>query len=271
VRRPLRRAPDRPIATTAAGAPARSRRRRHPLRRELLACFVIVAATATAISVGAINVVSTVAADFQLGGTPLDSQYLTPAQAGQPETILVIGDDHIGKTTDYATGAEQDVNGVHLLHADTFMLVRMDPAQEQTSILSIPRDLLVSFTWHGVPYADQKFNSAYSVGRDDLVKKVVLATLPGITINHVIDFNFASFLGLVDAIGCVYVDVDQRYYNPGDPATSRSTSSRAIRGCAATRRCPTSATATPTRTSCASRASRTSSATPRSSSACGAS
>jgi LCP family protein required for cell wall assembly len=220
VRRPLRRAPDRPIATTAAGAPARSRRRRHPLRRELLACFVIVAATATAISVGAINVVSTVAADFQLGGTPLDSKYLTPAQVGQPETILVIGDDHIGKTTDYATGAEQDVNGVHLLHADTFMLVRMDPAQEQTSILSIPRDLLVSFTWHGVPYADQKFNSAYSVGRDDLVKKVVLATLPGITINHVIDFNFASFLGLVDAIGCVYVDVDQRYYNPGDDSYS---------------------------------------------------
>ncbi len=190
------------------------------MRRHMLACIVIVVATATAISVAAINVVGTIAADFALGGTPLDSTFLTPAQAGAPQTILVIGDDHIGKTTTYATGAEQDIDGVHLLHADTFMLVRMDPAQNQTSILSIPRDLLVNFNWHGVPYSDQKFNSAYSIGRDDLVKKVVLATLPGITINHVIDFNFAAFLGLVDAIGCVYVDVDQRYYEPVGGAVS---------------------------------------------------
>jgi LCP family protein required for cell wall assembly len=194
------------------------RRPIRPLRRHLLGCVVIVVATATAISVGAINVVNTIAADFAAGGPPLDSKYLTPAQAGQAQTILVIGDDHIGKTTTYATGAYETVNGVHLLHADTFMLVRMDPTQNQTSILSIPRDLLVNFTWNGVPYVDQKFNTAYSLGRDDLVKKVVLAKLPGITINHVIDFNFAAFLGLVDAIGCVYVDVDQRYYNPGHDA-----------------------------------------------------
>jgi LCP family protein required for cell wall assembly len=210
MKRRLPRAPERAVATTSAPA----HRRVHPFRRHLFGCIVIVVATATAISVGAINVVSTVADDFALGGTPLDSQDLTPAQVGQPETILVIGDDHIGKTTTYANGAEQDVNGTHLLHADTFMLVRMDPAQDQTSILSIPRDLLVSFTWQGVPYTDQKFNTAYSVGRDDLVKKVVLATIPGITINHVIDFNFDAFTGLIDAIGCVYVDVDERYLNP---------------------------------------------------------
>jgi LCP family protein required for cell wall assembly len=220
MRRRLRRAPARASASAPARAAAQPRPRRHPLRRHLLGCIVIVVATATAISVGAINVVSTIAADFALGGTPLDSKDLTPAQAGQAQTILVIGDDHIGKTTTYATGAEQDINGVHLLHADTFMLVRMDPTQDQTSILSIPRDLLVSFKWKGVPYDNQKFNSAYSIGRDDLVKQVVLATLPGITINHVIDFNFASFLGLVDAIGCVYVDVDQRYYNPSGDSYS---------------------------------------------------
>jgi LCP family protein required for cell wall assembly len=206
----------RPAPAPASAREAALPRRTHPLRRHLLGCILIVVATATAISVGAINVVSTIADDFALGGTPLDSKDLTPAQAGQAQTILVIGDDHIGKTTTYATGAEQDVNGVHLLHADTFMLVRMDPTQDQTSILSIPRDLLVSFRYKGVTYPDQKFNSAYSIGRDDLVKQVALATLPGIAINHVIDFNFASFLGLVDAIGCVYVDVDQRYYNAGD-------------------------------------------------------
>ena len=96
------------------------------------------------------------------------------------------------------------------------MLVRMDPAQNQTSILSIPRDLYVHFTYRGQSYSG-KFNSTYSIGGPDLVKRVALQTLPGIKINHVIDFNFASFLGLVDAIGCVYVNVGQRYLNNSDP------------------------------------------------------
>jgi LCP family protein required for cell wall assembly len=188
------------------------------LRRHMFGCLVIIVATATAISVGVINVVSTIAADLALGGKPLDSSFLTAAKAGAAQTILVVGDNHIGKTTTYSTGAGlTSPSGYHYLHADTFMLVRMDPSQDQTSILSIPRDLVVSFTWKGVPYTDQKFNSTYSLGGIDLVKKVVLAMLPGITINHEIDFNFASFLGLVDAIGCVYVDVDRRYLNDSDP------------------------------------------------------
>jgi LCP family protein required for cell wall assembly len=189
-------------------------RRVHPLRRELLACLLIILATTVAISVAVIGVVSTIAGDLALGGKPISSTELTAASAGAAQTIMVIGDDHIGPTTSYQTGAEQDLNGVHLLHADTFMLVRMDPSQNQTSILSIPRDLLVSFHWKGQYYPDQKFNATYSLGGVNLALQVAKATLPGITINHVIDFNFSAFLGLVDAIGCVYIDVDHRYYHP---------------------------------------------------------
>ncbi len=184
------------------------------LKRFALACVIIVVLTAVATATAAIETVRTVAADLALGGKAIRSTQLTAAQAGAPQTILIIGDDHIGPTTTYSTGGSDNVHGVHLLHADTMMLLRMDPNQGQTSILSIPRDLLVNFSYHGQQYTDQKFNSAYSIGGADLVLKVAKATLPGITINHVIDFNFASFLGLVDAIGCVYVDVDQRYYNP---------------------------------------------------------
>ena len=32
-------------------------------------------------------------------------------------------------------------------------------------------------------------------------------------VNHVVDVNFSGFEELVDAIGCVYGDVDHRYYN----------------------------------------------------------
>src|SRR6202022_3204894 len=149
-------------------------------RRYLLGCAAIAVCTTVAIAVIVIGAVSTIASDIALGGKPLKSPQLTAAQAGAAQTIMVIGDDHIGPTTTYSTGKYETLNGTHLLHADTFMLVRTDPAQGQTSILSIPRDLLVSFSWHGQHYTG-KFNSTYAVGRAELVLKVVAATLPGIT------------------------------------------------------------------------------------------
>jgi LCP family protein required for cell wall assembly len=185
------------------------------MRRYLLGAVGIILCTSVAIASIAIGAITTIAADISLGGKPLKSKELTSASLGAPETIMILGDDHIGPTTTYSTGAYETVNGVHLLHADTFMLVRMDPAQGETSILSIPRDLLVNFSWHGVAYSG-KFNEVYSVskGNLNLLLRVTKHLLPGLTINHIIDFNFASFLGLINAIGCVYIDVDQRYYNP---------------------------------------------------------
>jgi LCP family protein required for cell wall assembly len=200
-------------AAAAVPAPLGKSRRLSNFARMVLGCVTLVVCTAVAVFTLLVSVVENIAADLALGGKPISSTELTAARTGAPETIMIIGDDHIGKTTTYSTGAEQDVNGVHLLHADTFMLVRLDPAEGQVSIMSIPRDLLVTFTYHGQTYTG-KFNSTYSLGRVPLALRVTKATLPGITINHVIDFNFASFLGLMNAIGCVYIDVDQYYYNP---------------------------------------------------------
>jgi hypothetical protein len=36
---------------------------------------------------------------------------------------------------------------------------------------------------------------------------------PDLKINHIVDINFGGFEDLVNAIGCVYTDVDHRYYN----------------------------------------------------------
>jgi LCP family protein required for cell wall assembly len=190
----------------------RRRRRSHP--RLFGGAFLIALCTTTAVAALAIGQVSTIAADISTH--PIHSTYLAPPKPGGPETILVIGDDH--------SGPYDAQCGCHLLHADTFMLVRMDPAQGQTSIMSIPRDLLVNFTWKGAAYTDQKFNSAYAVGatpgngNDQLVLKVAHQILPGVTINHFVDINFDAFIGVVHAIGCVYVDVDHRYLNNDDPA-----------------------------------------------------
>ncbi len=40
---------------------------------------------------------------------------------------------------------------------------------------------------------------------------------PGLVVNHILDINFAGFSDLVDAIGCVYTDVDHRYFNETQP------------------------------------------------------
>jgi LCP family protein required for cell wall assembly len=189
-------------------------RRRHFGVLFIAGAIAITVFSTVAAGTFAIGTIDTIAADLASGGKPITSPELRPASDGAPQTILVIGDDHSGNDTNKASGTLDEGIGVPLLHADTFMLVRMDPAQGQISILSIPRDLMISFTNRGNYYGDVKFNTAYAVGGVDQVPSEVKTLLAGVTVNHVIDFNFSSFLGVIKAIGCVYVDVDQQYYNP---------------------------------------------------------
>jgi LCP family protein required for cell wall assembly len=189
-------------------------RTRHFVMRFVAGAIAIAVFSTVAAGALAIGTIDTIAADLSAGVKPISSPELKPASDGAPQTILVIGDDHSGNDTTQATGTLDQGIGVKLLHADTFMLVRVDPAQGQISILSVPRDLMISFTNRGNCYRDVRFNTAYAVGGVDQVLAEVKTLLPGVTVDHVIDFNFSSFLGGIKAIGCVYVDVDRQCYNP---------------------------------------------------------
>ncbi|MGD0980419.1 MAG: LCP family protein [Solirubrobacteraceae bacterium] len=209
------RAHKTPPASSAVEPLALPPRSRFGFTSRFLAGGVAILVCATvAVGTFTVGTIDTIAADLALGGKPIISRELRAAADGSPQTILVIGDDHSGSDTSQATGTIDQGTGVPLLHADTFMLVRMDPRQGQTSILSIPRDLMISFSDDGNYYPDVKFNEAYAVGGVDEVLKMIKEYLPGVEVNHVIDFNFSSFIGVIRAIGCVYIDVDQRYYNP---------------------------------------------------------
>ena len=62
--------------------------------------------------------------------------------------------------------------------------------------------------------ATGKLNSAYSIGGPNLLIKILKPEVfPGLQVNHIIDVNFGGFEDLINAIGCVYTDVDHRYYN----------------------------------------------------------
>ncbi len=193
---------------------------------------------------------------------------VTPEYNGGPQTFLILGSDR-------RVGSKDADDREDPPHSDTILLVRFDPEQGQTSVLSIPRDLMVDIkTTNGESYPKEKINAAYTIGNKLGGTKggMVLAAetieqevFPGLKLNGIVDVSFAGFIRVVDTLGCAYVNVDHRYYNEnvGSPkrTTRASTCSPATRSCATKTRSTTCATATPTLTSCASRASRTSCAT----------
>ena len=129
---------------------------------------------------------------------PIARLHLALPAPGAPQTILVVGSDHRAGTPFSSA------------NTDTMMLVRLDASSSTINVLSIPRDLQVQMPT-GAP---SKLNAAYSLGGTPLlIKTLQNDVFPGLVVNHVVDINFGGFEKLVDAIGCVYGDVDHRYYN----------------------------------------------------------
>ncbi len=175
-------------------------------KRFAIAAVLIVVLAAGVTATAALEQVKQVADVIGRGSAPIRSADLTPDKPGAPQTILVIGSDKRALSR-----SAFDRNDPP--HSDTLLLMRMDPYRSQTSVLSIPRDLKVTYSDHGRRFPGAKINSAYTVGGAKLAVRIIKQTLPGITIQHVVDVNFNGFRRAVDAVGCVYVDVDRHYFN----------------------------------------------------------
>jgi polyisoprenyl-teichoic acid--peptidoglycan teichoic acid transferase len=171
------------------------------------------AATATV----ALNKVTTIANEVFPGVNRIHAPkgVITEAYGGAPQTFLLIGSDRRPK-------AKSAFDRANPPHSDTLLLVRLDPNLGQTSVLSIPRDLLVKITSEsGQVYYPEKINGAYTIGSMDKgndggarLAAVTVERLLGIKLNGVIDATFRGFIDVVDSLGCVYINVDRRYYNP---------------------------------------------------------
>jgi LCP family protein required for cell wall assembly len=171
--------------------------------RTLLGCVLVVIATAATVTTGVLLEVKSFTDALKLSPQLKLGDELASANAGGAQTILLIGSDK------RAAGA---VDSSSPARSDTMLLVRLDPNQPDTTMLSIPRDLKVTiYPFHGTPMT-QKINAAYSIGGVKLTVKTIKQVL-GIQINHVVDINFEGFKALVNYLGCVYVQVDRRYLN----------------------------------------------------------
>ena len=141
---------------------------------------------------------------------------VTAEYSGGPQTFLILGSDR-------RVGAKDSYDREDPPHSDTILLVRFDPTQGQTSVMSIPRDLMVNITTkNGESYPKDKINAAYTIGNKLGGTKggMVLAAetierevFPGLKLNGIVDVSFQGFIKVVDTLGCAYVNVDHRYYN----------------------------------------------------------
>ncbi|HEX4110876.1 MAG TPA: LCP family protein, partial [Solirubrobacteraceae bacterium] len=188
-------------------------------RHFVLGGLVIAVLTGAVAATAALEKVSTIAHEVFPTANEIHAprNVIVPIYSGQPETFLLIGSDKRAESKDVYDRADPP-------HSDTMLLVRLDPAQGQTSVLSVPRDLLVSITLPGgqVDYPE-KMNAAYTLGfqyvkgtRDGgaVLAAETIEHLLHIKINALIDTTFGGFVNAVDSLGCVYIDVDHYYYNP---------------------------------------------------------
>jgi LCP family protein required for cell wall assembly len=190
--------PPTPKFTSAGGEPPK---RPRLWLRFLIASLLIIASTATATSIDILDYLGGIANALAHNGrlSKVD-RFLARGYSGGPQTILLIGSDH-------RPNSSTSKNGL----SDTVLLVRLDPSQGTINMLSIPRDLKVDIPGYGIG----KFNAAYSDGGPELSLRT-LKQVTGLSVNHLFVVDFQGFAKAVDAIGCVYVDVDRRYYHSNE-------------------------------------------------------
>ena len=202
--------------------------RRPGWKRILLGAIVVLLCSAGGSAVFVIEQVHSLRdALSQNGALKIEPGTLASAGWGDPQTLLLVGDDQRSLTKYYHVAVP------HL--ANEMLLVRLDPSKPYISMMSIPRELWVPITLpNGATYVN-RINSAYTHGIPTLLRTI--QHVIGLSVNHVIVITFGRFKRAVDEMGCVYST---------GPTTRASTSSPATRSSVASSLWNSSPTATAT-------------------------
>jgi polyisoprenyl-teichoic acid--peptidoglycan teichoic acid transferase len=166
--------------------------RRRGVKRAIVT-FLIVANVAVFGTLGAIwlaaRQVSGAIPTIPASGLPLTR---TPSGATEPRTFLLAGSDR-------RTGLPPEFDHTGSFggqRADVIMLLTVRPREGMVQMLSIPRDLKITFNGRTT-----RINATFNSGAGDLVQAV--AELTGAPIHHYMEVDFGGFAGIVDAIGGV--------------------------------------------------------------------
>ncbi|MBG0853122.1 LCP family protein [Streptomyces spinoverrucosus] len=130
---------------------------------------------------------------------------------GEALNILVLGSDSRSGAENQALGGG-DSSGAR---SDTAMVVHLDAGRTEGTVVSIPRDTLVTRPscplesgGESAEASNVMFNSAYSVGGPVCAVKTV-ESMTNVRMDHYIEIDFAGFAKLVDALGGVTVTTEE--------------------------------------------------------------
>jgi len=188
--------------------------------RTVVAAIGVIALSGGAAAAIALNEVGRLAEALEQNKpVKLAAHVLAPTTRGAPETLLLVGNDERPPPR-YNPAA-----GPVLPHSNEMLLVRIDPSKPTISMLSIPRELKVPITEPNGQVTHNRINSAYTYGWENGggtaggVRTMVetIKHVLGLEVNHVFVTNFKKFAEAVNAMGCVYMTVDKRYYHHNEP------------------------------------------------------
>ncbi len=143
--------------------------------------------------------------------TPPPSASASPLPTGSLN-ILVLGSDSRSGAENQELGGGSGTSGAR---SDTAMVVHIDAGRAAATVVSIPRDTLVTRPSCPLPSGgttqeayNTMFNSAYAVGGPVCAVKTV-ESLTGVRMDHYLEIDFSGFAKLVDALGGVTVTTDE--------------------------------------------------------------
>ncbi|MFH8473183.1 LCP family protein [Streptomyces sp. NPDC018000] len=131
------------------------------------------------------------------------------------QDILVLGSDsRSGANSEY--GVDEGT-----ARSDTAMVVHINKGHKSASVVSIPRDTLITrpdctsdTTGQPVPGEQRAmFNSAYEVGGPACAVKTV-ESMSGIRMDHYVEVDFTGFKKLIDELGGVEITTTQAIHDP---------------------------------------------------------
>jgi len=130
-------------------------------------------------------------------GNEASTDQPTQIETGKRTNILFLGVD--------ARSGDQDSR------SDTMILASIDPDKKRVAIVSIPRDTQVKVSGSTL----DKINAANVVGGSQLAVKAV-ESLMGEKVDYYVKMDFEGFKKIVDILGGVTINVDQRMYKPSE-------------------------------------------------------
>ncbi len=186
--------------------------------RALLACFLVMVLTATALATTVLREVDDILEPLRLPGrADIDVPELDIPDPGGPRTFMVLGSDK-----------REGVDADSPPRSDTILLARADPGKDAITVMSIPRDLKLEIPGHG----EGKINSAFELGGRKGGPRLVVRTVKKLfedatgekfPITNVMVMDYGAFRRAVNYIEGVYVDIDRDYFNDNSSGENYAT------------------------------------------------